>query len=113
MAQYKKIENLKETLNEKISRKVSYNQPDYVLDEDLVSDLITEAIEIIRDWRRLGDDDKEFLSGMYDGRISEYVMHSINTIGLEGQLSSSSNGTSKEFSLDPRRRLISSIPQRL
>lgn len=113
MVQYKKIQDLKESINEKISRRMSYNQPDYVLDYDLVDDLIIEAIEIIRDWRKLGDNDSEFLTGMYDGRISEYVMSSLNKIGLEGQTSGSSNGTSKQFSLDPRRRLLSSIPQRL
>ena len=113
MAQYQTTKELTESVSDKISRKVSYNQPDYVLDYDLVEDLIVEAMEIIRDWRRLGNDDKEFLSGMYDGRISEYVMESLNKIGLEGQVSSSANGTSKQFLLDPRRRLQSSIPQRL
>ena len=113
MAQYKKIQNLTETINEKVSRKISYNQPDYVIDPDLIDDLITEAVEIIRDWRRLNGDDSELLSGMYDGRISQYVMESLNKIGIEGQVASSANGTSKTFSLDPRRRLLSSIPQRL
>lgn len=111
MSKYKNLNALREKINETVANRVAYNQPDYTLNEDLVGDLIDEAIDIIRDWRKTWDSDTEFLSGRFDSNIVGYVMESLNTIGIEGQSYESANGNTKQYKMSPRQRLCSGIPQ--
>lgn len=103
---------MKETLLEKIQRKLAYNSPDFEFDEEFLQDLIDEAYTIIYNWRKLSKND-EMLSGRYDTNIIQYVIESINATGIEGQKASSANGISKSFYNTPEANLKSSISQRL
>lgn len=108
----KSIARLQETILEKVQRKIQFNSPDYEIDEDYLTDLIDEAIDIIRKWRKLSKDD-EILSEIYNTNIINYVIETINISGIEGQKSSNANGNSKSFINTPENNLKTSIPQRL
>lgn len=103
---------LKETLLEKVQRKIQFNTPDYEIDEEYIEDLIDEAIGIIRDWRKLSNND-EFLNELYNTNIINYVIETINMSGIEGQKVSNANGNSKTFINTPANNLRTSISQRL
>lgn len=108
----KSLTILKETLLEKVQRKIQFNTPDYEIDEEYLEDLIDEAIGIIRDWRKLSNND-EFLNELYNTNIINYVIETINMSGIEGQSNSNANGNSKTFINTPANNLRTSISQRL
>lgn len=103
---------MKQTLLEKAQRKLTNNFPDYEYDEDLLGDYFDDACDIIRDWKRLSSDDA-LISGNFDRQIVQFIIESINTSGIEGQSSSSANGSSKVFYGSPESNLKKSIPQSL
>lgn len=95
---------------EKIQRKLQFNTPDAEFDDEYIEDLIDEACSIIKNWRKLSKD-TEFLDGRYDRNISQYVIESIVTAGIEGQSTSNANGITKKFYGTPEANLKSSIKQ--
>lgn len=102
---------MKSTLLEKIARRLNYNS-EYEADEDIIEDFIDSAISEIVNWRRLDNED-EFLSGMYDSNIVEFVIESYNKMGIEGQSYEGNGATSKQYTETALSRLKSSIPQRM
>lgn len=101
---------MKEAVLEKAQRKLQYNAPDYVYDEDLLGDFFDDAISIIKSWRKMTADD-DLLDGDYDSNVVRFIIESINIAGLEGQSSSSTSSTTKSFINTPESNLKSSIPQ--
>lgn len=103
---------MKEAVLEKAQRRLQYNAPDYLFDEDLLGDYFDDAVSIIKKWRKLTDD-SEFNNGDYDSNIVQFIIESIGVAGSEGQSSVSGNGTTKSFINTPESNLKSAIPQRL
>lgn len=102
---------MKSTLQEKIKRRLEFNS-EYEADTELINDFIDTAINELKLWRHLDNDD-EFLSGMYDSAIMRFVIESYNILGIEGQSYESNGATAKQFTETPLSRLKSSIKQRI
>jgi hypothetical protein len=102
---------LKSKLQEKIARRLNFNS-EYEADTELIGDFIDDAVSEIQVWRKLTNDD-EFLSGMYDSNIINFVVESYNQIGAEGQSYDGNGSTTKQYLNTPLSRLKGSIPQRL
>lgn len=106
---YNNLNKLKETLLDKIVRRLTLNS-EYDPDEDLIQDFLEEAIIEIKKWKR-NNNDNIFYSGEYDKNIIQYVIMSYHTTGIEGQMEHSANGGSVTYQMTPLQYLQSSIPQ--
>ena len=73
-----------------------------------------EAIQILRNWRKIAvDDETEFLAGVYDYAIVEYIIEQYQ-VGGSSNLSSLNTGiSSRTIRIDPRTNLESKYSQRL
>ncbi len=103
---------MKTTILEKVQRRLTNNFPDYEYDEDFLGDYFDDACAIIRDWKKVSDNDI-LVSGNYDKNIIQFIVESINLSGLEGQSESTANGIKKKFYASPEANLKGSIPQSL
>lgn len=108
---YSTIDDMKSAITTKVKRQLEVNS-DYEVDENLLGDFIDDAVSEIKDWRKLNNDN-EFLNGMYDSKISRFVIESYNILGIEGQSYESNGATAKQFTETPLSRLKSSIPQKI
>lgn len=103
---------MKSTVLKKVQRKLSNNYPDYEYDEELLGDYFDDAISIIIDWKRLSNTNI-ILTGKYDTNIQQFIIESIGKSGIEGQISNTANGITKNYSGTPESHLKSSILQSL
>lgn len=83
---------------------------DEQLNNKLKNDTIY-GISIVRKWRKLGTDDSEFTSGMWDYDISRFVLDRYYALGDENKHSSSHDGGSASYAMSPEAALKSRIPQ--
>lgn len=113
MTIYNSIKKLKETLTQKIQRRLKVNNPNFDVDNEVIGDFIDSAINIIKQWRKLDTNETEFLEGLYDNNIIQYVVEVYNRLGLEGQSTDNALGNGKSFVNSPENNLKSSIPQRI
>jgi hypothetical protein len=73
---------------------------------------IDYAINEITQWRHLSDE-TEFLNGIWDIPISEFVCESLVANGSEGKSGESGSGMTSSYYADPITNLRSRVPQRL
>ena len=106
---YNNLNKLKETLLDKIVRRLTLNS-EYDPDEELIEDFLEEAIIEIKKWKH-NSSDNIFLAGEFDNNIIKYVLMSYHTTGIEGQMEHSANGGSSTYQMTPLQYLHSSIPQ--
>lgn len=106
-----KLTKLQSSLVEKIQRRLSLNNPNYSIDEDLVNDYIETAVVEIEKWARPNED--TIASGTYNAEIIEFVLQSLGANGAEGLSSYSDAAEKRSFYSNPLSSLKSKIPQRL
>lgn len=83
---------------------------DVQLEKKLKND-VQYGISIVRKWRKLGTDNTEFESGMWDYDLERFVLDRYYALGDENKDSSSHDGGSSSYSMSPEAALRSRIPQ--
>lgn len=107
------MEELKDKLVKRAIRELQNNYADLAENEILMlEDYFDDAINEIVKWRKL-QNDKEFLSELYNSNIVKYIKRVFQELGIEGQKSSNVGGDSKTYELSPRDELLSGITQRM
>lgn len=103
------MKEMKAKLVGRASRRLNYNT-EYIADTEILGDFFDEGVLILTNWRKLKNDN-EFLSGKHDVALINFMVESFGYMGMEGQSYSANNGRVRQYLLDPKAKLQSSVPQ--
>lgn len=107
------IQELKDKIIERATRQLQNNYGELSKNETLMlEDYFDDCITEIKKWRKL-QNDKEFLSELYNYDIVKYIIRVFQEQGIEGQTSSNVGGDSKSYKLTPKQELQTNVKQRL